>query len=521
MKNLFTLGLEEQGDKDDVDPNVDTSDLLVNKLIKYAQTKKKTDGISVTADVIKERDKLKTDLKEELKKDSSESSDSSDNKDKSSDKSSDESSDNDNDNKDSENNDSNDSNDSKEENNDDDNKEDSKDDEASNDSKDEEKKDSGKNDEDEESDLTKAADDSSSLSNIIGSGTKKSSDKSSESKEKKDEGDSDDKALSFNSYQEKITNIHKALKPIYVAYESYRDYTSKKLGLRPISLEEMPVAYTKEDLTKAVNNLIELCGSFSKNNTQIVNKRKQGISTINKTSAIISEAYKNDKLQLVFKVVTDRDLIFTLAIDTDTDITKSVRVMLKYLNDADNLTKSLLSNPMAQYDTMVKSCGFEYSKEDGSYIYKEILPSYTEVHLSQYEEKKFQEVDIKKVSCYKVVISKQNTIAALEPVQITKDNQLSTLIKGVDQMVIDCSVYLDNQLTVSKTFDEMADKLKTLLYDIEKEVVKNYADLNIEKTIDEITRLKLVSDFTAMNVDISIGFMTSLITLLGLITEIK
>lgn len=489
MSKLFFISMEEN--KDDVDPNIDTSDLLINKLMKYAKVKKESEGISVTADIVKERDKLKSELKEEFNKEKED------------------------DDQDNTSNDNNDDNDNKEQQDNSGSNENNDNNDSGN--KEEDNKDSKPKDE-EPTDEEEAASDPSKLESIIGSAH---SNKDTDTSDKDTEKDSNEKdPLAMDSYREKLT-LSKCLKPLQVSYQNYKKYIKEKFALEALSIENIPIAYTKEDIIKTLNNLIELSINLKKFNEQMVEKRKNGLMVLNKTAAVITEAYKNDRLHIIFKVVEDRDLLFTLANEVDTNIPKSVRTLTKYLTNADNLTKSLLTNSLKNYNAMVQASSFEYSKEDGSYVYNELLPNFTQVHLNQYTQDNYLTTDVEEASCYKVVITKQNTIASLEPVQITKNNELSTLIKGCDELIINVSVSLDNQLTVSKTLDELSNKLKTLIYDIENNVIKDYNSVKIEEKIDEIARLKLVSNFSSMNIDITLNFLTSLVAFLGIITEVK
>lgn len=483
MSKLFFISMEEN--KDDVDPNIDTSDLLINKLMKYAKVKKESEGISVTADIVKERDKLKSELKEEFNKEKKEDDEQDSNND-----------------------------------NDNDNKEQQEDNDNNSDNTDnnEQKNNDSKAKDEEPTDEEEAASDPSKLESMIGSAH---SNKDTDTSDKDTEKDSNEKdPLAMDSYREKLT-LSKCLKPLQVSYQNYKKYIKEKFALEALSIENIPIAYTKEDIIKTLNNLIELSINLKKFNEQMVEKRKNGLMVLNKTAAVITEAYKNDRLHIIFKVVEDRDLLFTLANEVDTNIPKSVRTLTKYLTNADNLIKSLLTNSLKNYNAMLTASSFEYSKEDGSYVYNELLPNFTQVHLNQYTQDNYLTTDVEEASCYKVVITKQNTIASLEPVQITKDNELSTLIKGCDELIINISVSLDNQLTVSKTLDELANRLKTIIYDIENNVIKDYNSVKIEEKIDEIARLKLVSNFSSMNIDITLNFLTSLVAFLGIITEVK
>lgn len=492
MSKLFFISMEEN--KDDVDPNIDTSDLLINKLMKYAKVKKESEGISVTADIVKERDKLKSELKEEFNKEKKEDDDQG--------------------------NTSNDSNEDNQDNNEDNNEQqDNKDNNKDNNTEDnKDSNEDSKNKDEEPTDEEEAASDPDKLESMIGSAVNNKDKDTTDKDNSKDSNEKD--PLAMDSYREKLT-LCKCLKPLQVSYKNYKNYLREKFALEALSIENIPIAYTKEDIIKTLNNLIQLSLNLKKYNEQMVEKRKNGLMTLNKTAAVITEAYKNDRLHIIFKVVEDRDLLFTLANEVDTNIPKSVRTLTKYLTNADNLIKSLLTNSLKNYNAMVQASNFEYSKEDGSYVYNELLPNFTQVHLNEYKEDNYLTTDVEEASCYKVVITKQNTIASLEPVQITKDNELSTLIKGCDELVINVSISLDNQLTVSKTLDEISNKLKTLIYDIENNVIKDYKSVKIEEKIDEIARLKLVSNFSSMNIDITLNFLTSLVAFLGIITEVK
>jgi hypothetical protein len=515
MMNIFSF--EDDAAKDNQDLDDDTSGLLINKLIKYAQVKKESEGISATADIIKQRDQLKEKLKDEFKKedDNSEDSDKGEEDKKEEDKDdselgsgglTDEEANEDikPDDKGEEDTDK-DSDDSDKENSDKDS--DDKDD----------KEEPQANDSDEEEDSTEHAKDPDSLRAIIGSkaGSKKS-DKPVEKEKPKDSKEEEKDPLSLDHYKDK-TIPFSPIKQFQLSYESYiRSLTNK----RALSFEELPVAYTKEAILAALNKVIGLCNTYSSLTDKVVEKRLNGLKQINESSSIVSMAYKNEKLHLNNKVVEDRDLLVRLVNSTDSEVVKVSNLVLKYMKTASTVIKGLMTNSYKQLETILTSNSYEHSKEDGSFIYKEVLAGFVQSHVTDYRFNNYMDVDISQVSAYKVITLKQNTIAALQTVQINQDRDISKLISNMDDLVIEVSLSLDNAKTISMSLKNQAEEIKKTVYDIEHGAIENFTDLGIDKRIDELLRLKLSIDYIKMNVDIALDYLTNLVVFLGLICDI-
>jgi hypothetical protein len=287
-----------------------------------------------------------------------------------------------------------------------------------------------------------------------------------------------------------------------------------------LSFEEIPVAYTKEAIIEALNKIINLCQEYSDSTNKIIEKRLNGLKQINESSSIISLAYKNEKLHLNNKVVDDRDLLVKIVNSVESEVVKSSNIINKYMKTASVIVKSLITNSYKQLETILTSNDYEHSKEDGSYVYKDILPGFIQSHITDYKFNNYMDVDISQVSSYKVIILKQNTLAALNTVQISQDKDISKIISNMDNLIIEVSLSLDNAKTIALTLNNQAEEIKKIVYDVEHGVVKNYTEIGIEKKIDELLRLKLSIDYIKMNVDIALEYLTNLIVFLGLICDI-
>jgi len=512
--------------EDDNELDEDTSELLINKLIKYAKIKKESEGISATADIIKQRDQIKNQLKEEFKKEDNNSKDKSDednedNKDEDTDESSlgsggltEEEANEDIEVGKKEDDDT--SSDEKSNEDETTNKENtSKSDENTSDKDDSNTKKTNTSNEEEE-DSTEHAKDKDSLRAIIGSGLKSKSNKQEVDSKPKETKEENKDPLSLDHYRDK-TILFSSIKKFQLSYESYvRSLTNKK----PLSFENIPVAYTKEAIIASLNKIINLCESYSSLTNEVIEKRLKGLKQINESSSIISLAYKNEKLHLNNKVVEDRDLLARLVNSIESEVVKASNVISKYMKTASTIVKSLMTNSYKNLDTILTSNNYEHSKEDASYIYKDILPGFIQSHITDYKFNSYMDVDVAEVSSFKVVTLRQNTIASLQTVQINQDRDISKLISNMDDMVIEVSLSLDNAKTISLSLKNQAEEIKKTVYDIEHGLIKNFADIGIDKRIDELLRLKLSVDYIKMNVDIALDYLTNMVVFLGLICDI-
>jgi hypothetical protein len=190
------------------------------------------------------------------------------------------------------------------------------------------------------------------------------------------------------------------------------------------------------------------------------------------------------------------------------------------MKTASSVIKGLMTNSYSQLETILSSNDYEHSEEDGSFIYKDVLAGFVQSHVTDYKFSNYMDVDISQVSAYKVITLKQNTIAALQTVQINQDRDISKLISNMDDLVIEVSLSLDNTKTISMSLKNQAEEIKKTVYDIEHGVIENFTDLGIDKRIDELLRLKLSIDYIKMNVDIALDYLTNLVVFLGLVCDI-
>lgn len=502
-KKLFSF---EDNDFD----SIDNSDLLINKLIKYSKLKEKSNPVSVTADIIKQRDKIKEELKDKFKsEDSNKIEEDNNNQENTEDNQN---------SQDNQNTDNTNNNDNQNDNNNQDNEQNNQVNENSENNKDanndKEKNDKSNTQISSDDDELEVADDKDKLKSIIGSGNKNNTTSNDKPKEKnKDEANLDLESISIN-------NIKNIIYPINTLLEKYhttvRQYTNRKT----LSLENLPIAYTKDAIIKTLNNIISLSNKYRDDVVKYTEKRKEGIKSINDSVTVIKLAYDNKKIHLNLKVITDKDLLSTIVIDIDSDILKSIRVMDKFNKDSNNVIKSIINNTIKELSSVLSSNNYEFSQEDGTYIYNEKLPGFINVHFNNYKYKDYTSVQIDKATCYRIKVIKQNTIASINSIEISKDQDLNKIITFLNTSVVDMSIFLDNAITFINTLNELTNNAKQIVYDLEKGSITNFTEIKIDDILDTIIRVKLSIDFLKLVIDTNIEFISSIVAFTGLITEI-
>jgi len=491
MAKLF--GLESANVTDGLEAN----DLLIDKVLKLADKSK--DPVSVTADVIKQRQELKKDIQKRLDTDSDDDKDGGDSDVDNDDKDGDEDAD-----KDSSDGDS----DSTYKDSDDKDSGDDKDKEDSSDSEKKDKDDSSDSNNKDEEDLSKQADDEDSLKGIIGSGLSGSDAKDSK----------EDKKPAQESYKSHLT-LSKVFTPLKNTYSKYLVSLESFNVPKRLAIEEQPVVYVKEAVVESLNNLITIANNYIGKNKTFIDSNIEAIKNINARLTVLKQFIKNEKYHFTNVLVNDQTLLSEVSIVSKSDMRSTVKILTTYIEHSNKFVGYILTN---DFNTIASALGnANFTKEDDDFVYKAMLPGFNiiRVHLDKYDN--YLKTNIENFHFYQLKTFKTEHLYELDAISISDDADLNYIIEHTDKLLIDLSMSVDNFNVVNSNLNKLIDELKVLSYDVEQDKHANLPNLDIDSKVKDFIKFKLVSEAYYANMSMLLNYILNADTIINKCIELK
>lgn len=509
MKKLYAL-------EDDTSTN---NELLIDKILEA--NKKDKSPLSLTADVIKQRQQLKNEIldkisdtdkeskedtnidkessdeeKDSSKEEDSESSDKSIKEEISSSDENTEETDKDSEEKDS----------SKEESKDNTDKE-SSDEEASS-------KEDTSTQEDEE-DISEAAENKDSLKSLIGSGLKEES-KDTTSKDKDVNKTKEATESLLTSYKLSLANI---FKPIHTSYNKYTASLESFNIPYKLAIEEQPIVYVKESVIESLNNLIQLANNYIANNTSFINNISQAVKSLNERLTIYTQYVEEEKFHFTQKLINDKDILVNLSIPNNSDIRSTIKVLSSYIDDSTKIVTLILNNNFDTLESSYTTNNFEKVKDDLSY--KSILPGFNliKVYIDPYSN--YLNTNIQNYQYYKLKVFKTEDIFNLSAITINDDNEIKYILTTANKLIGYISLIVDNLTLINNNFNKFVDEIKVISYDIDKDKYKDLANVGIDDKVKDFIKFKLLIEESIIDINVIIDYLTSLETVVSKCVELK
>lgn len=453
MKKLYAL-----------EDNLETgNDLLIDKVLAYSE--KKVTPISVTADVIKQRQELKSEIKDKLNADEEEKKD--DNPDDSSN------------NTDNSNNDSNDSN--TDENSDDKSKTDNND--------------------------SSIGDDKDSINSIIGSGLNEDSDSGS--------GNVAEESLTTKS----TIKLNNVFAPIKTKYNNYLVSLENFNVPFKLAIEEQPIVYVKDSVLESLNNLVTIANIYIGKNKTFIDDNSESIKNINERLTVTRQFIENRKYHFTNKLINDNELLSNLSVTDKSNLRETSKYLVKYLENSSKFVNFILNNKFEDISSGLSNS--EFVSENGDFAYKDMLPGFNliRVHLDNYTN--YLKTNIEEFHYYKLRIFKTENLYNLEAISITEDKEIDYLMSSLDKLLIDLSLTVDNFNVVNNNLNKLIDELKVIIYDVEKDKYTNLANIDIDTKVKDFIRFKLVSETYYINISLLLSYILNSISVINNCVELK
>jgi hypothetical protein len=466
MAKLFAL--EEEGKKVDTEAN----DLLIDKVLKLAEKNK--DPVSLTADIIKQRQELKTEIQDRL--------------------------------------------DAEPENPDEDGSG------GDSDGQGEENKEngeggsgednSGNSDSDNTNDkgdenLSSQADDKDSLKSVIGSGM--SNDEGEDDGEK-----SAQESLKLSGKKVTLSNVFNPLKRSYDKYMVSME--SFNIAQR-IAIEEQPIVYVKESVLEALNNLVTIANNYIGKNKTFIDSNAESIKNINERLTVLRQFIENRKYHFTHNLVNDQKLLAEISVLDKSDPRETCKLLVNYIENSNKFVNYVLNNDFNSIGSALSNANFVSEEDD--FAYKAMLPGFNMIraHLDQYEN--YLKANIENFHYYQLKTFKTEYLYNLDAVGITEDKELDFLMTNLDKMLIDLSMSVDNFNVVNSNLNKLIDEIKVFIYDVEQDKYSNLAELDIDSKVKDFIKFKLVSEAYYSNVTMLMSYILNLDTIINKCIELK
>ena len=474
MTKLFAMESDDSG----------SDELLIDKVIQKADKDK--EGLRVTADLMKQRQVLKTEITKELKevdktdKEEQESEEAVEYDEESKEGT--------------------------------DTKEDVKEEESSDDKSEESDKEEpkdAKEDEEEEDDSTESAQDEGDLEALMGSAL--------ESKEPKGAKEKEVKAQeSFPITSILSANLFYSIKAKHAKYRiAVEAYNLSIEGQTP---QSQPVAYVKEEVLTSLKTMTSLANQYAAKNLKQVETGRKALLSLSESLVVYEQCHSSKKLHLTLKTVTDESKLKFLCAGNESDLKETSAVLLKYITDTTNLVVMVLQNYISSIKTSLSICG--YQGEEDVYTYKKPLAGFNEPRVNCLEYQDYLSTKYSDYQAYRVQTYKVQELYDLKGISITKDDELTTVQQRLYDVVIQSGLALDNLKDITDKYIELTEKVKALCFDVQEGKVKSLADLPIDDSLKDFIRFKLSSELYTTSVNVSIEYVTTVLDAFSTLIEL-
>lgn len=450
------------------DDNESNNELIIDKLLE--KTKEKASPMSLTADLLKQRDQVNKDVEEHIEEQQEEEKDNEEESSESDEESS----------------------------------------EEPEESSDKEKKEDTPSDKED----TEAAADKDSLSSLVGSGLKEDKE---EKDEKKSEEEKDKPATESLITRPTLNNL---FTPIKLAHEQYVEQLSiYNLAMEAIPTEKQPVVYVKEAIIESISRLTKVANSYIDNTKSGIETYTKSLLKLNERITVFSQLVENGKHQFTHKLVKDRDLLTAVSFKGHSDPRETSRVLLKYLNESNKAISIAVNNSFNELRNAFLSKDFKEEGED--LVYGKQLPGFMLVKVALVPYTNYLKTKIENFHYYNLKALKLEDVYELPAISITEDKDIEYIVKTLNDLVISAGVSIDTLKGITEHFTSFVNELKVLSYDVQNDKHSNLADLGIDAKVQDFIKFKLAMEASFININMCMNYISSISSVLDICLELS
>ena len=453
------------------DDKENNNELIIDKLLEKG--KQKASPMSLTADLLKQRDQVNKDVEEHIEEQEEEREEASEESEEEEDTSDDSS------------------------------------DESESTDKEEEKESTSDKDDDA------AAEDKDSLSSLVGSGLKEKDESDNDKKDDK-EGSEETSTESF-AIRPTLSNL---FTPIKLAHEQYVEQLSKyNLAMEALPTEKQPVVYVKEAIIEAIGRLTKVANSYIDNTNSGIETYTKSLLTLNERITVFSQLVDNGKHQFTHKLVKDKDLLTAVSFKGHSDPRETSRNLLKYLNESNKAISIAVNNGFNELRNAFTSKDFKVEGED--LVYAKQLPGFMMVKVAIVPYTNYLKTKIENFHYYNIKALKLEDVYELPAISITEDKDIEYIVKTLNDLIISAGVSIDTLKGITEHFNSFVNDLKVLSYDVQNDKYSNLTELGIDGKVQDFIKFKLAMEASFININMSMNYISSMSSVLDICLELS
>lgn len=449
MPKLFAM---EESEKES------SNELLIDKLLE--RNKQPDSPVSLTANLLKQREEIGKEVSEQLESDEDESSEVADDEDEDTDSG----------------------------------EEKDKEEESSEDESDDSKKEE------------KAADDKDELTSLIGSGL---SDKEDDKKE--------ETATESFSHKANLNTLFDSVRHQYDRYLiSLENYNLKE---QAVPVTKQPVVYVKEAILDSIKNLTTVSFKYIDNNSSFIKTIGPSILSLNERITALSLLVENEKYHFTHKLVNDKDIITKVSYKDHNDPRETSRLLLRYLDDSNAAISLVVNNSFEDMKSSFLSRDFVVEGND--LTYNKPLPGFNFIKVGMEPYINYIKTKVENFQYYKLTSVKPEDLYGLSSISVTKDKDLEYIVKTLSSLLVSITVTVDTLEAVNGHFGQFTNELKVLAYNVENDQYTNLADLGVDDKLKDFIKFKLAMEASYININMTINYITSVLSVLDICLELS
>lgn len=463
MSKLFALETESN--------KVSGNDLLIDKLLDKKE-EEETSPLSLTANLLKQRNTINADIKEHIEQHEDKMEELEEG--------------------------------------DDSTEEDEQDEEQTSESKEKEAEEDGKDAEDDSGDSADESDDDEDVEALVGSELNKDA----------PEDSAEGKGVATESHQQPVS-LRNCFSPLHNSYQGYLiALESIAEGVTPIKDTEQPVVHVKDSVLESLNRLTSVAFTYVESNQAFIDKTSKAVTELNERVSVFATMVEEGKYHFTHKLVSDKDILANIALNNGhSSIRETVRALNTYTNFSNKAVTSVLSNEFEELRNAFLTQGFV--EDDTDLVYAKPIPGFNMVKVGMVPYTNYLKTKVENYQYYKLKVMKTEDLYNLPAISVTEDKDIVYITESLQQLMFSTSVSLDSLTKINEHFTEFTDGLKVMAYNVENDQYKSLADLQLDNKVKDFIRFKLVMEVSYINVNLILDYMTSVISALNLVLELK
>ena len=308
--------------------------------------------------------------------------------------------------------------------------------------------------------------------------------------------------------------------PIKSSYNKYRiSLEDFQTNQKPVEEEDQPVAYIKESILKSISNLSNIAKKYSESNITSINKLSSSIKELHEKLTVFAELVKAKKYEFTDKLVSDRDILSNVGYTGESGVRETSRAMYNYINISSKLSSLIMNNTFDQLEQAFAAQGFV--REGDDLIYKKPVPGFNSVRVSLVPYQNYLKTNMTEYQYYKLSVMKTEDLYELTSIDITEDNDIAYLVDILVKLMLSLSIGIDTLSKVNEHFSKFVDDLKIIAYNVQNDEYKNLSELGLDEKVKDFIRYKLVMELYYVNIDMLFSYITSMISVINITVKLE